>query len=78
MKVGFIISLLSFLYSIFILLKYITGGINVSGYTSIIVAICFFSGLIISFLGVIGLYLSKIFDGVRNRPLYIVDKKINF
>jgi len=63
--------------AIFILVKYFNHEIVVSGYTSIIISIWFLGGLIIFILGVIGLYISRIFAGIKNRPFYIVDKKIN-
>ncbi len=76
-KLGLSVTILSFLYTIFIVSKYLTGGIKVLGFTSLIVTICFFSGLILLTLGVLGLYISKIFDGIKNRPLYIVNKTLN-
>jgi putative glycosyltransferase len=42
------------------------------GWASIIVSIWFLGGLIISFLGVIGIYLAKIFNEAKGRPLYVV------
>jgi polyisoprenyl-phosphate glycosyltransferase len=76
-RLGFIISLLSFVAAIYTLVKYFNHQIVVSGYTSIIISIWFLGGLIIFILGVIGLYISRIFTGVKNRPLYIVDKYIH-
>ena len=77
-KFGLVTSMISFIFIVYKFLLYFNGNIKVEGYTSIITSICFFSGLIISFLGIIGLYISKIFEGVKKRPIYIVDKKINF
>jgi dolichol-phosphate mannosyltransferase len=77
-KLGFIISLVSFLFAIILIFRYYNGFITVDGYTSLMVSIWFLSGLIIMILGIIGLYLSKIFDGTKNRPIYIIDKIINF
>jgi dolichol-phosphate mannosyltransferase len=51
--------------------------ITVSGFTSVIVSISFFSGLIIFFLGIIGLYIGKTFEGVKDRPIYIISKRLN-
>ena len=76
-KIGFIISLLSFLFAAFILIRYFMGEIIVLGYASLIISIWFFSGLIIAILGIIGLYLGKTFEGVKKRPIYIISKNVN-
>lgn len=76
-RVGFLISLISFLVGFYYLFLYFFKNIPVQGYTSIIISIWFLGGLIIFFLGVIGLYISKIFESVKSRPLYIIDKKLN-
>ncbi len=46
------------------------------GYTSIILSIFFVGGLIIFFLGVIGIYISRIFNETKDRPLYLVKNVI--
>lgn len=73
-KLGFGLSLASVLFAIYNLTIYFLGFITISGYTSIIISIWFLSGLIIFTLGILGLYLSKIFEGIKSRPLYIIDK----
>ena len=45
------------------------------GYTDLIFFITFIGGIQLIFLGLIGLYISKIFDQVRERPLYIINEK---
>lgn len=74
-KFGLLTSFLSFFYALFIVFKYIKGEVLILGYSSLIVSICFFSGIIIIILGIIGLYLGKTFEGVKNRPYYIIDRK---
>jgi polyisoprenyl-phosphate glycosyltransferase len=74
-KTGFIISSLSILYALLNVIFFFSGIIKVSGFASLIISIWFLSGLIIFILGIIGLYIGKTFDGIKNRPLYIVDKK---
>lgn len=74
-KLGFSIAAFSLLYAIYNVFAYLTGIITVSGYTSLIVSIWFLSGLIIFILGIVGLYIGKTFEGVKNRPLYLIDKK---
>ncbi|GAA3951427.1 glycosyltransferase family 2 protein [Hymenobacter algoricola] len=75
-KAGLVISATAFLGAIYMLVRAIEGKIQVLGYASLIVSIWFFSGLIILIMGVIGLYLGKTFEGVKNRPIYVVDELI--
>lgn len=74
---GLLMSLGAFVFTIVVLFRYLSGGIEVEGYTSLIISIWFLSGIILLFLGISGLYISRIFDGIKNRPLYIIDRKIN-
>lgn len=74
---GLLISFLAFVLGGVVFYRYLRGQINVVGYASLITSICFFSGIIVSVLGVIGLYIGKIFDGIKNRPSYLVTKKLN-
>ena len=76
-KLGFLIAFLSFFAGIFALYKYLTGQIIVLGYASLIVSIWFLSGLMILIIGIAGLYIGKIFEGVKQRPIFIADEKIN-
>ena len=48
-----------------------------SGWTSLVLLIISMSGLIICSIGVVGIYIGKIFKQTQNRPLYIVDESIN-
>lgn len=73
-KFGALISITSFLGAIYMLVRAIEGKIQVLGYASLIVSIWFFSGFLILIMGIIGLYLGKTFEGVKNRPLYLVDE----
>ena len=73
LNLGIIISFGSFIGAIYILYKALNNEIAVMGYSSIFISICFFSGLIISFLGIIGIYLGKAFNQTKNRPIYIID-----
>jgi putative glycosyltransferase len=47
-----------------------------SGWISIIVSIWLVGGLILSSVGIIGIYLAKVFNQVKNRPLYIIKEII--
>jgi polyisoprenyl-phosphate glycosyltransferase len=74
---GLIISLSAFLFALVIAIKALQGKIAVLGYASLIITVSFFSGIIISVLGIIGLYVGKIFDGIKDRPIYLIKEKIN-
>ncbi|MDD2984921.1 glycosyltransferase family 2 protein [Flavobacterium sp.] len=76
-KLGMSIAFISILMAIYAIYSKMTGEVSVSGYASLITSIWFLSGCILITLGVIGLYVGKIFEGVKNRPLYIVEKKVN-
>ena len=76
-SLGLAIVLLTVLVSGVYFLRFLTGQIKVSGYASIILSIWFLSGCIISMLGVVGLYLGRVFDQVKRRPLFIVSEKRN-
>ena len=75
--VGGLIAVLSFLLGlVYILLKLM--GETTPGLATIILFVSFFSGIQLMALGLIGEYIGRIYDEVKGRPQYIVDKKINF
>jgi polyisoprenyl-phosphate glycosyltransferase len=76
-KAGFIISLISLVLGLFYIYKYLAGEIVVLGFASLIISIWFLSGIIISITGVIGLYVGKMFEKVKDRPVFFVEKKLN-
>lgn len=73
---GVLTSILSVISIILVVIKYFISGFQ-SGWASLFVLISFFSGIILIAIGVLGLYIGKIFEQVKNRPQYIVDKKLN-
>jgi len=75
---GFMVSVISFIAAIVVYIKYLRGGIAVLGYTSLILSIWVLSGLLMIFLGIVGLYIGKVFESVKNRPLYLIDEKVNY
>lgn len=77
-KLGLMTSFASFVYLFYNIYKYATGQIIVMGYTSLITSIWFLSGLMMLMLGIVGLYIGKTYESTKNRPIYLVDKKVNF
>ena len=76
-RIGFTLSLISFLIGFYYLFLNLTNQIIIPGYTSIIISIWFLGGLTILILGILGLYLGKTFEGVKDRPKYLIEKKTN-
>jgi glycosyltransferase involved in cell wall biosynthesis len=75
-KLGMVISGLAILYAGYILANAVAGVPEPIGWSSLMTVIAFFSGLIIFLLGINGLYISRVFDEVKGRPLYIVREVI--
>ena len=55
--------------------QHFVGKISVIGYSSLIVSIWLLSGIIITIIGVVGIYIGKIFDQAKNRKSFIIDKQ---
>lgn len=70
--VGFFVAAVSFFVALFFLCKYLFFGVNVEGWLSLAITILFSTGLIISSIGIIGIYLARVYSDVKQRPLYIV------
>jgi len=74
---GLMISAASFLYACYIVFRALFGTFATLGYASLITAVSFFGGMTIATLGLIGLYVGRIFRQVKNRPVYIVGETVN-
>lgn len=73
-KFGFLISFFSLLYGVMLIIKYFFFGVPVEGWTSVMVSIYLVGGLMFANMGILGLYIGKIFDETKNRPLYVVSE----
>lgn len=71
---GLIVSLFSFIYIVFVLMAKLLWGRTITGWASLMVSILFLGGIQLLSIGIIGEYISRINDSVRNRQLYIVNK----
>ncbi len=75
---GFFMSLISMMYAMFIIYRKIVYQISIEGWTSLIVSLYFLGGLVLVNLGVLGLYIGRIFEEVKRRPLFIIDETTGF
>jgi len=73
-KFGFLLSFFTILYAIWLIIRYFIYNIPVEGWTSMMVSIYFIGGLLFINMGILGLYIGKIFNEVKKRPLYIIEK----
>ena len=71
---GIIVAAFGFIYIVFLVLKTLIFGEPVRGYPTLLSVIIFLGGIQLLSLGVIGEYVGRIFDEVKNRPLYFVEK----
>lgn len=69
---GILIAAAGFIYLLVVLIEKWFTDVTVPGWSSLIALQILFSGCILMFLGVIGEYLGRIYDEVKQRPLYIV------
>lgn len=69
---GLVLCGVSFALAAFFIVLKLIYGVSVSGWTSLIVVFSSFTGIVILFLGVIGIYLSKLFIEIKQRPYTII------
>jgi glycosyltransferase involved in cell wall biosynthesis len=73
---GFLVSMSSFGYGIFIVIQYLLYNNPVDGWPTIVTVLLFFSGINLLSLGILGEYIAGIFNEVKGRPLYIVRQAV--
>lgn len=76
-KMGLFVTLASFIVGVVFLVRYCLGEIEVLGFTSLIISLWLLGGIIISLIGVVGIYLGKLFEKAKDRPTFIVNEKLN-
>ncbi|MBU4199837.1 MAG: glycosyltransferase family 2 protein [Verrucomicrobia bacterium] len=75
-KIGFVIALGSFIYGLYVIF---IGRILVApGWSSLFIAILFFSGVQLISIGIIGQYLARIYDEIKQRPKFIIKRTVGF
>jgi glycosyltransferase involved in cell wall biosynthesis len=72
---GFTMAGIAFAYGSYTAIRAILHDIPVPGWTSLITSLYFIGGLILANLGVVGLYIGKVFDEAKGRPLYLISRR---
>ena len=70
--IGIVVSVIAFIYMLFVLVKALLYGDPVAGYPTLLVIILFLGGIQLFTIGIIGEYLGKVFVETKNRPVYFV------
>lgn len=71
---GLVVSLLAFIYIVFLVTRTMLLGPDLSGYPSMMAVILFLGGVQLLALGIIGEYVGRIFNETKQRPLYLIEK----
>lgn len=71
-QTGFLIAFSALFYGIWLIIRYLSLGYVAPGWTSVMVSLYFLSGVLLFGMGVLGIYIGRIFNQVKGRPLYIV------
>jgi len=76
--VGLTISLISFAMALFYFLQKLLVGIDTKGWASTIIIVLFLGGVQLLTVGIIGEYIGRIYDEVKQRPLYVISERLGF
>lgn len=74
--IGFTMASLSFTYGLYIIVRALFGNVAIQGWASLIVSIYFIGGMLMLVLGIIGIYVGKMYNETKQRPLYVVAERI--
>lgn len=74
---GFLLALIAFFTGLIFLMRYLFGNHKTPGWASVFLAVTVYSGILISTLGLVGVYVGKTFETVKRRPTFIIDKIIS-
>jgi dolichol-phosphate mannosyltransferase len=75
---GFCVAALSFLIGLWYVIQKLLGFNLTPGLPTIVLVVSFFSGVQLLALGVVGEYIGRVYDETKRRPMYIVERQINF
>ncbi len=74
---GALLSVVGFIYTLYVIIAKLCGALFSAGWASIICIVLLLGGFILLMLGVMGQYIGRIYDEVRDRPLYIISETVN-
>lgn len=75
-KIGILLSMFSLLIVVYSIFQYFNGSATVAGFTSIIASIWLLGGATIASVGVVGMYVGRIFNQTKARPNFLISEKV--
>ncbi len=76
---GFVVSIVAFLLGVYYFVDFFASGKEPgSGFTTIILCVLFLGGIQLITIGILGEYVGRIYEEVKQRPLYVVKERIGF
>jgi len=72
---GVLLASLALGYGAWVIGEYFLWGIDVPGYATLVVGMMFFSGIQLLSIGVLAEYVGRIYEEVKQRPLYVVSQR---
>src|SRR5436190_3603147 len=75
---GFLVSIFAFGLGVFYIISFFTMHKQVTGFTTTIVSILFLGGVQLISVGILGEYIGRIYEEIKQRPLYVVQEKLGF
>lgn len=76
-RMGFVVSALAFLYGLYIVIETLLFGSDVAGWATVAAGIMFSTGIQLVCIGVIGEYVGRLYEEVKQRPLYLINETIS-
>jgi polyisoprenyl-phosphate glycosyltransferase len=77
-QIGVLVSSLAFIYALYIIVRAAFGSYSVSGWASTAILVLFFNGIQLIVTGVVGLYVGRIHEESKRRPIYVASRAVGF
>ena len=76
-EMGFVMAFASMFVALYNIIAYFGGIVKVEGFTTTVFSIWFVGGLLMMQIGIVGIYIGKVYNQVKGRPLYVIMDKVN-
>lgn len=73
---GFMLTALAFAVGVYYFVQHLAGQILVDGFTTLVLSLWLLGGMIIMFLGIVGIYIGKTFNQTKARPTFVISERV--